>query len=124
MTDNRGLPSRLNQMRASRDYHRKRAATLADKVRELKDAHRIGFKEGSAAATLTAYLAIQDYGLPGIEWLQERMSAAVAGKKHMQSNAVDEAVTRDVIRHMAKYNPKRAAQIEASFADFLAGDSK
>jgi len=52
------------------------------------------------------------------------MSAAVAGKKHMQSNAVDEAVTRDVIRHMAKYNPKRAAQIEASFADFLAGDSK
>jgi hypothetical protein len=122
------LRSRLNAARVGLDYHKKRAATLAAEIRRLKaerkDDHRIGFQEGSAAATLTAYLAVADYGLPGIEWLQERISAAIAGKKHMQSNAVDEAVTRSVIEHMKKYDPKRAAEIEKSFADFLVGDSK
>jgi hypothetical protein len=118
----KALRRRLNQMKTSRDWHKKRAAALVEKSHKRKTDRRIGFQEGAAAATLTAYLAIQDYGLPGIQWLSDRMSAV--GKNPPRSNEIDELVTRDVIRSMAKYSPQRATEIEMEFQKFLAGDSK
>jgi hypothetical protein len=115
------LRRKLNAAHASRDWHKKRAATLADKVRELKDAHRIGFEEGSAVATLTAYLAIKDFGTDGMTWLSDRIKAV--GKNPSHSAEVDTLVTLSVIESMKKYSPTRAAQVEKSFQEFLAGDS-
>ena len=116
------LRRRLNIAHASRDYHKKRTAALAAQVRELKDSHRIGFQEGSAVATLTAYLAIKDFGMDGMTWLSERLKAV--GKNPPHSAEVDTLVTLSVIESMKKYNPRRAAEVEASFAEFLSGDSK
>jgi hypothetical protein len=118
----KALRHRLNEIRTSRDWHKQRAAALADKVRELKDGHKRGFEDGSKVATLTAYLAIKDFGDAGTLWLSNRMSA-VARKSPPPNTAIDEAVTRSIIEHMRSYNPKRADEIAASFADFLAGDS-
>jgi hypothetical protein len=111
-------------------YHRERSKKLTAEnwhlAAEAKAAHRVGYEEGCKATTLLGYLAIRDYGLDGIQWLSDRISAAVAGKKDvpLSNYEIDKAVTADVIRHMAKYNPTRAAEIEASFAVFLSGDSK
>jgi len=114
---------RLSQMTKSRDYHRTRAAALAAQVRELKDDRRIGFQEGLAVATLSAYLAVAaDYDLPGVSWLSERIQAL--GKNPPRSNEIDELVTRDVLTSMQKYSPQRAAEVEREFQKFLAGDSK
>jgi hypothetical protein len=116
------LRRKLNAAHASRDWHKNRAKALADQVRELKDARRAGYEEGARATMLSTYLAIADYGLPGIEWLTER-HRAVAKKQPPPNTAVDEAVTLSVIEHMRGYDPKRAEQIEKEFADFLVGDS-
>lgn len=101
--------------------------TLRDEAIELraqlKTAHRDGFDEGAASATKLAYLAISDYGFDGVKWLQDRMSA-VAKKKPARSAALDERITRAVIATIRKLDPKRAAEIEASFAEFLSGESK
>jgi hypothetical protein len=87
---------------------------------KARAAHKLGFKEGSAVTMLTAYLAIKDYGLPGIQWLSDRMSAAVSGKKPPLSNyEIDKAVTASVIESMRRYSPARAAEIEKSFQEFL-----
>lgn len=121
------LRRRLNIAHVSANYHKKQSAARFSAIRRLraeqKDGHRIGYEDGAKATTLLAYLAIQDYGHPGIQWLSDRMSAVVAGKKNppLTSYEVDKAVTADVIRHMAKYSPKRAAEIEESFAAFLSG---
>jgi hypothetical protein len=118
----RALRRKLNAAHTSRDWHKKRAATLAAQVHELKDSHRIGFQEGSAVATLTAYLAVgADYGMDGVSWLSERIQAL--GKNPPRSNEIDELVTRDVLASMRKYSPQRAAEVEKEFSKFLAGDS-
>jgi hypothetical protein len=117
----KGLRRKLNAAHASRDWHKKRAAALADKVRELKDGHRIGYEDGAKATTLTAYLAVSDWGLDGISWLTDRMRAAAAKKPPPYNKAMDEAATRSIIENMRKYSPKRAAEVEASFAAFLTG---
>jgi hypothetical protein len=90
---------------------------------EVKRARKAGYEEGAKVTTLTAYLAVSDFGLDGISWLTDRMRAA-AKKKPLPNAALDEAVTHSVIESMKKYSPKRAAQIEASFAAFLSGDSQ
>ena len=108
-------------------YHKKRTAVLSAEVRrlrkELRDAHRVGYERGSADATLTAYLAIQDYGLPGLAWLSARMSAITKKMPPPHSNEIDDRVTAAVIEHMASYDAGRAAKIEREFQKFLAGDS-
>jgi len=92
---------------------------------EVAKAHKRGYEEGCQATTLLGYLAIADYGHDGIQWFSDRVSAAVAGKKPPLSNyAVDKAVTRSVIESMKRYSPTRAREVEAAFANFLAGDSK
>jgi hypothetical protein len=120
------LRRRLNIARARGDYHKKHAGTLAAEVRALKaeqkDLRRVGYEEGAKATMLSTYLAIQDYGMPGIEWLTAR-HRAVAKKQPPPNTAVDEAVTIGVIEHMRGYDPTRAAEIEKSFADFLSGGS-
>jgi hypothetical protein len=90
---------------------------------EIRRAHRAGYEEGCKVTTLTAYLAVSDWGHDGIQWLTDRMRAA-ANKKPLPNAALDEAVTHSIIENMRKYNPKRAAEVEKSFADFLSGGSK
>jgi hypothetical protein len=115
-------------MSTSLRYHKERSAKLTAENRalrsEAKAAHRTGFEEGCRSTTLLSYLAVQDYGLDGIQWLSDRISAA-AGKKDLplSSYEVDKAVTRSVIESMKRYSPTRAAEVEASFATFLSGDS-
>jgi len=119
---------KLRQMTKSREYHRTRAADLVNELRRLKadrnDAHRAGYREGAAATTLLTYLALSDYGMDGITWISDRISAVAAKKPAPHSNEIDELVTRDVIRSMKTYNPQRAAEMEREFQKFLAGDSK
>lgn len=117
----KALRRQINRLKTSRDWHKKRAAALVDKSHKRKTDRRVGFEEGLAAATLTAYLAIQDYGLSGVQWLSDRMSAV--GKNPPRSNEIDELVTRDVLASMRKYSPQRAAEVEREFQKFLAGDS-
>jgi hypothetical protein len=114
---------RLNRLKTSRDWHKKHAAALADKVRDLKDAHRAGYEEGCRATTLLTYLALSDYGLDGLAWISDRILAVATKKPAPHSNEIDELVTRDVIASMKKYSPKRAAEVEKEFQNFLAGDS-
>jgi hypothetical protein len=120
------LRRRLNAAHATAAYHKKQSAARFSEIRRLKaeqkDGHRIGYEDGARATTLLSYLALADYGLDGIGWFTDRVSAVLAKRKPpLSSYAVDKAVTADVIRHMSKYNPKRAAEVEKSFADFLAG---
>jgi hypothetical protein len=91
---------------------------------EIRRAHRAGYEEGCKATTLTAYLAVSDWGLDGVSWLTGRMRAASAKKPPPYNKAMDNAVTHSIIESMRKYSPKRAAEVEASFADFLSGGSK
>jgi hypothetical protein len=117
----------VTTMTMTLDYHRQRNKKLHAEVcklrTELKDARRAGYEEGAKATMLSTYLAIQDYGIPGIEWLTER-HRAVAKKRPPPNTAIDEAVTLAVIEHMRGYDPARAAQIGTAFAEFLGGDSK
>jgi hypothetical protein len=103
-----------------------RPGNEARKLRaEVERAHRAGYEEGCAATTLLAYQAIgSDYGLDGIQWLSDRISAAVAKKSPPHSTAIDTLVTASVIGHMKHYTPTRAAEIETAFKKFLAGESK
>jgi hypothetical protein len=124
-TELQTLRRKLNAAHVSRDWHKSRAATLAGQVRELKDAHKRGFEEGSKAATLLTYLAVSDFGTDGTAWISDRISAVIAGKKLPAplSNEIENAVTASVIESMKRYSPKRAAQVEASFQKFIVGDS-
>jgi hypothetical protein len=109
-------------MSNSKKYRAERSAKfLADNpafAAEIEAAHRAGYTEGCQVTMLSAYLAIQDYGLPGVEWLTDRIRAA-AKKLPPPNTAIDEAVTHAVIEHMRGYDPKRAMVIEAEFATFL-----
>jgi hypothetical protein len=104
------------------DYHRERSKTLYAEVRKLraeaKAAHKLGYEDGCKATTLMTYMGLSDYGLHGAFWISDRISAAVA-KKPLPSTDFDHLITKSVIEHMAKYDPKRAAYIEAEFAAFL-----
>lgn len=125
-TELQTLRRKLNAAHVSRDWHKGRAVTLAAQVRELKDAHKRGFEDGSKAATLLTYLAVSDFGTDGTTWISDRISAVTAGRKLPAplSNEIENAVTLSVIESMKRYSPKRAAQVEASFQKFLAGDPK
>jgi hypothetical protein len=90
---------------------------------EVEAARKAGYEEGCRATTLLTYLALSDYGMDGITWISDRISAVAAKKPAPHSNEIDELVTRDVLRSMATYNPQRAAQIEKEFEKFLAGES-
>jgi hypothetical protein len=115
-------------MSTSRKYRAERSAKLLSEnpalKREVEAAHRAGYEEGARVTTLTAYLAVSDWGLDGISWLTDRMRAADAKKAMPYSKEIDNAVTHSIVANMKKYSPKRAAEVEAAFADFLAGDSK
>jgi hypothetical protein len=116
--------TRLKQITKSRDYHKTRAAALADKVRELKDLHAIGYEDGAKATTLLTYMALEDFGAAGIQWISDRISAVANKKPAPHSTAIDDLVVKSVVDHMRTYNPERAAEVEAEFQSFLTGDAK
>jgi hypothetical protein len=119
------LRRRLNVAHAAAAYHKKQSAARFSEIRRLKaeqkDGHRIGYEDGARVTTLTAYLAVSDWGLDGVSWLTDRMRAAAAKKPPPYNKEIDNAVTASIIENMRKYNPKRAAEVESSFAYFLAG---